>query len=135
MIMCTASTAIFAFALWLPTSSVAATIAYSIIFGFTSGGYISLMPVLVGRISKLEEFGTRYGTVLIFASIAYILLKMSDLIDRSLTGVPIGGALIGDSGTNYFGLIIWTGVTNIIAAFFFCLARWKVGGRSIAKFV
>jgi hypothetical protein len=71
MIMCTASTAIFAFGLWLPTSSAPATIAYSIIFGFTSGGYISLMPVLVGRISELREFGTRYGTVLIFASCAY----------------------------------------------------------------
>lgn len=73
MIMCTASTATFALALWLPTSSTAATIAYSVIFGFTSGGYIGLMPVLVGRISELREFGTRYGTVLIFASIAYVL--------------------------------------------------------------
>ena len=69
--MLTACTAIFAFALWLPTSSAAATIAYSVIFGLTSGGYISLMPVLVGRISELREFGTRYGTVLIFASVAY----------------------------------------------------------------
>jgi hypothetical protein len=56
-------------------------------------------------------------------------------MNRSLTGVPIGGVLIGDNGTNYFGLIIWTGVTNVLAAFFFCLARWKVGGGSIAKFV
>ena len=56
-------------------------------------------------------------------------------MNRSLTGVPIGGVLIGDNGRNYFGLIIWTGVTNVLAAFFFCLARWKVGGGSIAKFV
>lgn len=149
IIMCTMSTAIFAFALWLPTSSAAATAAYSIIFGFTSGGYISLMPVLVGRISKLEEFGTRYGTVLIFASIAYIpvlcilracicflaVFQGINLMNRSLTGVPIGGALIGNNGRNYSGLIIWTGVTNIIASFFFCLARWKVGGKTIAKFI
>lgn len=71
MIMCTSLTAIFSFGLWLPTSSPAATIAYAIIFGFTSGGYIGLMPVLVGRISALREFGTRYGTVLVFASVAY----------------------------------------------------------------
>ena len=49
--------------------------------------------------------------------------------------MPIGGELIGDHGTDYFGLIIWTGVTNIVASMFFCLARWKVGGRTIAKFV
>jgi hypothetical protein len=78
MIMCTASTALFAFALWLPTSSAAATIAYSILFGFTSGGYISLMPVLIGRISELREFGTRYGTVLIFACLAYISAEQSN---------------------------------------------------------
>jgi len=123
MIMCTSLTAIFSLGLWLPTSSAAATIAYAIIFGFTSGGYISLTPVLVGRISELREFGTRYGTALIFASIA------------SLTGVPIGGALIIDNGTNYFGLIIWTGCTNILASFFFCLARCHVGGKSVLKFV
>ena len=45
------------------------------IFGITSGGYISIMPVLVGRISELRDFGTRYGTVLIFASIAYDLMQ------------------------------------------------------------
>lgn len=68
--MCTSLTAILAFGLWLPTSSTAATIAYAVTFGFTSGGYISLLPVLIGRISELREFGTRYGTGLIFASIA-----------------------------------------------------------------
>jgi hypothetical protein len=51
-----------------------------------------------------------------------------------LTGVPIGGALIGD-GNNYLGLIIWTGVTNCLASFFFCLARWRVGGKTFLKFV
>ena len=135
MILCTASTAIFAFALWLPTSSAAATIAYSIIFGFTSGGYISLMPVLIGRISELHNFATRYGTALIFASMAYSLPGFQVNEIRSLTGVPIGGALIGDNGTNYLGLIVWTGATNVVACTFFSLARWRFGGKKILKFV
>jgi hypothetical protein len=135
MIMCTSLTAIFSFGLWLPTSAAAPTIAYAMIFGITSGGYISIMPVLVGRISELRDFGTRYGTVLIFASIAYELLREFIWRYRSLTGVPIGGSLIGDGGTDYFGLIVWTGATNVLASFFFMLARRRVGGTAILKYV
>lgn len=136
MLCCSSLTAIFAFGLWLPSTNAAATIAYAIIFGFTSGGYISLMPVLVGRISELREFGTRYGTVMMFASFAYLsfCLVVSDGY-RSLTGVPIGGALVRDHNTDYTGLILWTGCTNVVATFFFILARWRVGGLSLFKFV
>jgi len=56
-------------------------------------------------------------------------------MSRSLTGVPIGGTLIKNNGTDFFGLIIWTGVTNILATLFFILARIRVGGRVVKKFV
>ena len=114
---------IFALGLWLPTSSVAATVVYAVSFGFTSGSYISLIPVVVGRISNIEEFGSRYGMALIFAGLA------------SLTGVSIGGKLIEDADGGFIGVQLWTGVTSLVAFVLWLLTRITVGGTKVWKYV
>ncbi|KAJ5615957.1 hypothetical protein N7537_001071 [Penicillium hordei] len=78
MIIATFICSVFTFALWLPSASnQAATLAFTVLFGFWSGTVVSLSLVCVAQISKTEDFGKRYGT-LIAIPIAGELLKVQN---------------------------------------------------------
>lgn len=49
--------------LWLPAgNSVPVMIVYSVIFGFASGSNISLTPVCISQLCKIENYGRYYAT-------------------------------------------------------------------------
>lgn len=49
--------------LWLPAGgNVPLTIVYCVIFGFASGSNISLTPVCIGQLCKIENYGRYYAT-------------------------------------------------------------------------
>ena len=61
--------------LWLPSgegggNSKALLIAAAVTCGFFSGSGIALVPVCVGQISRVEDYGKRYGTCYCLASFA-----------------------------------------------------------------
>ena len=60
---------IFTLALWIPGNGQGATIAYSVVFGFFSGAYLSLIGGLVAQISVPSEIGYRTGLVFLVSSI------------------------------------------------------------------
>ncbi len=110
-------------ALWLPANgSVAIIIVYAIIFGFASGSGISLTPVCVGQLCKVENYGRYYAT-------CYTLVSFG-----SLTGIPIAGQLITAAGGKYWGVILFTGGAYAASTITFVLARgigggWKIGTK------
>lgn len=84
------------FSIWLPFGHrTSGLIVFALLHGFFNGAILSLGPVCCGQICKTREYGTRYGTMFLFASFACLL------------GVPLSGALI--KGTNYNHLVIFNG--------------------------
>ncbi|KAI1123181.1 major facilitator superfamily domain-containing protein [Nemania abortiva] len=120
MIFISALSGIITLALWIPGSkSTAAIIVYGGIFGFSSGGIISLLPACMAQISDIREIGTRNGVNLFFAAVG------------ALTGSPIGGAISG--GKHYLGLQLFTGITMLAGSLLYVIARTVLVGPKAAR--
>ena len=85
-------TGILCLALGLPASSNAAFIVFAVLYGFASGGFVSLAPAQIARISDLQEIGIRSGVLFSCVSFA------------GLVGNPIAGALVDGTG---FQKVTW----------------------------
>lgn len=68
--------------MWLVSSAPPALIAFTSLYGFCSGVFIAVLPVIVAQISPDEKLGGRIGAFYSFLAIA------------QLVGSPIAGALI-----------------------------------------
>ncbi|KAL7942546.1 putative MFS monocarboxylate transporter [Trichoderma barbatum] len=89
-------TALLAFC-WIAVDSTAGIIILSIFYGFFSGGFVSLPPVVMTVLtSDIRNLGTRLGMFFGVVSIAL------------LVGTPIGGAIISGSNS-YLGVQIFCG--------------------------
>lgn len=114
--LCLVSTA----TLWLPAGdSLALIVVYALAFGFASGSGISLTPVCVSQLCKVENYGRYYAT-------CYTIVSFS-----CLTGIPIAGQLVTAANGQYWALILFTIVSYAIATTFFITARgvgtqWKL---------
>ncbi|KAF2845637.1 MFS general substrate transporter [Plenodomus tracheiphilus IPT5] len=108
---------IFIFALWLTAgSSEIAITAFAVLFGFWSGAAISLTPVCVASVCKIEDYGKRNGTTFSLASFA------------TLIGVPIAGAIVQANEGEYVGLIVFAGASYLAACAAFVATRIVAGG-------
>lgn len=104
--------AIVTLAVWIPASnSSAAIIAFTAIFGFSSGGFVSLMAAIVAQISDIREIGVRTGTALGVMSLG------------ALTGSPIAGAIVQAQHGDYLGLQLFCGLCMASSTVVYFLAR------------
>ena len=107
------------FGFWMPArNSEALNIIFALAFGFASGSGISLTPVCVGQLCKVENYGRYYATCFTVVSFA------------SLTGIPIAGQLITAWGGRYEGLILFTGAAYAISFCFYYAAKVSGAGWS-----
>ena len=98
-------------ALWLPATGNAAIIVFAALFGFSSGGFVSLSPALIAQISPYKELGYRLGLVYFFASIA------------GVTTNPIAGAILQRSSGSFNNVKIYAGVCCLVGTTFVLVAR------------
>lgn len=122
MIFISLLSGVITLALWIPGTSAAALIVYGIIFGFSSGGFISLGPACIAQISDIREIGSRTGT-------AFLVFSFG-----SLTGSPIGGALVSAMGGSYLGLQLFAGLAMTVSVVFFAAARYTQAGFKMGRF-
>lgn len=109
-------------ALWLPAGgSIPLIVVFALVFGFASGTGISLTPVCVGKLCRIENYGRYYAT-------CYTLVSFG-----SLTGIPIAGQLVSACGGRYWGLIVFTGCSYGASLGAFVLARGLGGGWELGK--
>lgn len=108
---------LFIFALWLRSGDdeVSVTV-FAIMFVFWSGTAVSLGPVCVAQVCKIEDYGKRNGTTFAISSIGV------------LVGIPIAGAILNRSGTNYSGLIVFGGALYVAGSIAFLVTRGIAGG-------
>lgn len=120
MVVTSVVCAVLTLALWLSAgSSIAAVVCYAVLFGFWSGAAISLTPVCISQVCKTQDYGKRTGTTFTISSLG------------TLTGIPIGGAILQRCDGDYFGLIIFGGVLYLSAALAFGASRIVCSGWSI----
>ncbi|KUI56393.1 Riboflavin transporter MCH5 [Cytospora mali] len=123
IIFITGLSAVITLAVWIPASdSTAAIIVFAILFGFASGGYISLTPTLIAQISDIRQIGVRNGTAFAVQSFG------------ALTGSPIAGAIVARQGGSYLGLQLFCGLCMAMGFVVFIIARFvQVGFKLRVK--
>jgi MFS family permease len=112
-------------ALWVPAiraggAGVGCWVAFALVFGFASGGNISLTPVCVGQLCEVGTYGRYYAT-------CYCVVSFG-----CLTGLPIAGALLRVAGVA--GVVAFTGGCYVVGLACFWAARgvkvgWGLGPR------
>ncbi|CAG9981949.1 unnamed protein product [Clonostachys byssicola] len=112
--------------LWLVAGgNYVRVVSFAALFGFWSGAAISLSPVCVSRVCRIEDYGKANGITYFVASFG------------ALVGIPIAGALVKDEGAgagSYRALILFGGMAYMLAFAAFCVARGVAGGWKLGWF-
>lgn len=96
---------------------------FAVLFGYTSGAYVSLAAALVVKISPFQQIGYRVGLIFLFASIG------------GLTTNPIAGALLANDNGSYRDMKIFAGVILLAGTTLVFRARLQhTGLKLMAKF-
>lgn len=96
-------TSILAF-VWISVHTVPGIIILSVFYGFFSGGFVSLPPVVMASMTPdVRDLGTRLGMVFAITSIGLLI------------GTPIGGAILSDTN-KYLGVQLFTACCLVTSA-------------------
>ncbi|KAH8662177.1 major facilitator superfamily domain-containing protein [Xylariales sp. PMI_506] len=111
-------------AIWLPAGhTLPGIIVFVVIYGFSTGTYIGITPVCIGKLCHTQHYGRYYAT-------CYTVVSISCLI-----GIPIAGSLITATGGSYWGLIVFTGLTGVGSFLSFSAAKvTSVGWKPWVKY-
>lgn len=117
------SCAVLVLGFWLVSGDDPAKImSFTALFGFWSGAAISLAPVCVSRVCRIEDYGKSNGMTYFIASFG------------ALIGIPIAGALLNTEYDPYKRLILFDGAAYSVAFIVFCIARGVAGGWKLRRF-
>ncbi|KAI1759768.1 putative MFS monocarboxylate transporter [Hypoxylon sp. FL1150] len=107
---------------WINTNTGAGNIAFSVFFGFFTGGIVALPAVVLTSFTPdLSRLGTRLG--------------MSSMLNgvASLVGAPIAGAILNSTG-NYIWIQLFAGFLFLATSLFLVALRFVLTGkRLVAK--
>jgi MFS family permease len=121
MIVSTIVSGILPLCLWLPASGNASIIVFAVLYGISSGTSLTILAAAVAQLSDVRELGVRTGLLYAVASFG------------TLTGSPIGGAIVTHEHGGFSGLKIFTGVTFLAGAVFVILSRQSQIGIVLKK--
>ena len=117
MIFTTSVCSLFILVQWLLSNNDKASITiFAVMFGFWSGTAVSLGPVCIAQVCRIEDYGKRTGTTFAICSFGALL------------GPPVAGAILNSRGTNYLGLIGFGGALYIASSITFAVTRAIAGG-------
>jgi len=120
-IPCAILSGICALAIWLPTHNLLGTMWFAALYGVFSGAFIAINTTCLAQISKMNKIGTRIGML-------YALLSFP-----SLVGGPIAGALLTREKGSYTGLIVFVGVSQLLAAAIIMIVKLMINPNPLAK--
>ncbi|KAK1140021.1 hypothetical protein N8T08_010930 [Aspergillus melleus] len=126
MCLVTTLSGILVLAFWLPLefhTSLAGIIIFALLYGFVSGGFVSLGPPCVVALAedRVDEIGVKLGGFCLGIALG------------ALTGLPIEGAIKDREGDKFTGLMCFAGVTMILGGVCTAAARVIKGGPQILK--
>jgi MFS family permease len=95
-------------------------ISFAIILGFVSGGNVSLTPVCLGQLCDSRDYGRYLSGAMLVAGFG------------TVTGIPIGGAILGNqSSKGWLGLILFSSLSYVVSVCCFITARVLAVGWSL----
>ncbi|RPA85509.1 MFS general substrate transporter [Ascobolus immersus RN42] len=100
---------------WIGIETEEGLIALAVLYGFFSGAFVSLPPMVIGTMTpNVNHLAMKVG-------VGFMLLSPA-----MLAGPPIAGALW--RGGDMVGTQAFAGSTAVVAGVFFVAARWKMVG-------
>lgn len=126
MCIVTSLSGVLVLAFWLPLefhTSLAGIIVFALLFGFVSGGFVSLGPPCVVSLAedRVDEIGVKLGGFCLAIALG------------ALTGLPIEGAIKDREGNKFTGLMCFAGATMILGGVCTATARVFKGGPRLMK--
>ncbi|CAO1617820.1 unnamed protein product [Sympodiomycopsis kandeliae] len=103
-------------------------IVFSILFGYSSGCFVSLMTPVIAQLGSTSSVGTRLGMCFAFAAVG------------GLFGTPVSGAILGQDNNQqphlrwwptmaFAGVTVAMGWLATVAARQFALRSWSIRGK------
>ncbi|KAI0805170.1 major facilitator superfamily domain-containing protein [Xylaria sp. FL0064] len=97
---------------WLPFGTTTpGLVIFAILFGFSTGNNISITPVCVSKLCHTQHYGRYYATCYTIVSVACLI------------GIPIAGSIVAATNGKYWSLIVFTGLTQVLALIFIYAAK------------
>jgi MFS family permease len=104
---------------WIGISSKASVIAFACLYGFFSGGFVSMPPVAITTLTAdHRRLGTRMGQCFFFSAFGL------------LCGTPVSGAILKSTGS-WLGVQLFSGVTIFITGMLLVWARIASKGSNL----
>ena len=104
---------------WIGIHNTGRLIVFAILYGFFSGGVVSLPSVALTSLTPdLSRLGTRMGMCSVLCSLG------------SLCGTPISGAILDGTG-GWVGVALFSGFTLLVTGVLFLFARWAQAGTNL----
>ena len=104
---------------WIGIHNTGGLIVYAILYGFLSGGFVSLPSVALTSLTPdLSRLGTRMGMCSVICSLG------------SLCGTPISGAILDGTG-GWVGVALFSGMTLLTTGVLFLFTRWARAGMKL----
>ncbi|KAH8158604.1 hypothetical protein CIB48_g9646 [Xylaria polymorpha] len=92
------------FVVWLPFGKTTpGLVIFAILFGFSTGNNIAITPVCVSRLCHTQHYGRYYATCYTIVSVACLI------------GIPIAGSIVAATNGEYWSLIVFTGLTQVLS--------------------
>jgi MFS family permease len=104
---------------WIGVHNLPGTITFAVLYGFFSGGFVSMPPVAVTSLTTdMRKLGTRMGQCFFFSAFGL------------LCGTPVSGAILEATG-KWVGVQLFSGLTIFLTGCLLIAARVKAKGWRI----
>ncbi|ERF73598.1 hypothetical protein EPUS_00851 [Endocarpon pusillum Z07020] len=104
---------------WIGIKNLPGILVFAILYGFFSGGFVSLPPVaLISLTPDLRTLGTRMGQAFFVASLGLLI------------GSPVVGEIVNQTGS-YLGLQLFSGLTVFLTGIMLIYTRFIMVGLKV----
>jgi len=101
---------------WIGITTLGGLLAFALVYGFFSGGFVSLPPVAIVTLTRdMSKIGTRMGQCFFISAFGL------------LVGTPVSGAILKSTG-QWWGVQLWSGAAILVTGSLLLWARVVVAG-------
>ncbi|KIX04723.1 uncharacterized protein Z518_05593 [Rhinocladiella mackenziei CBS 650.93] len=120
LIPCSMITGILAL-IWIGITNFGGTLTFAMLYGFFSGGFVSMPPVAVVTLTAdMRKLGTRMGQCFFISAFGLLM------------GTPVSGAILSSSG-GWLGVQLFSGISIFVTGLLLLWARIDVTGWILWK--
>ncbi|RVX73160.1 hypothetical protein B0A52_02287 [Exophiala mesophila] len=106
---------------WVGVRTFGGIIVFAVLYGFFSGGFVSLPPVAIVTLTKdMSKIGTRMGQCFVFSAFGLLM------------GTPVSGAILRNTGS-WLGVQLFSGLTIFVTGVLLFCARFAAVGANLKQ--